>query len=158
LDTMHHLGHCFYRLDREEAASLLGRTLALRQRVLGEEHDDTLLTARLASACLADQGRSEEAESLLRRTLEIRRRVFGERNRETLVSMYWLAGQLARRGKLEAAEELATRCVELSRQLEDDLVVPIFAKSTLVGVYIARENPARAEPLALEVLEGTRRL
>jgi tetratricopeptide (TPR) repeat protein len=72
--------------------------------------------------------------------------------------MYWLAGQLARRGKLEAAEELATRCVELSRLLDDDLIVALFAKSTLVGVHIAQESPARAEPLAVEVLEGTRRL
>jgi serine/threonine protein kinase/tetratricopeptide (TPR) repeat protein len=158
LATMHHLGHCLYRLDREEAASLLGRTLALRQRVLGEEHDDTLLTARIASVCYANQGRYEEAEALLRQTLEIRRRVFGEQDRETLVTMYWLAGHLARRGKLEAAEELATRCVELSHQHDDDLIVPLFAKSTLVGVYIAQERPAMAEPLAVQVLEGTRRL
>jgi serine/threonine protein kinase len=158
LATMHHLGHCLYRLDRAEAAPLLGRTLALRRRVLGEEHDDTLLTARIASFCYAHQGRYEEAESLMRRTLEIRRRVFGERNQETLVTMYWLAGQLARRGKLEAAEELATRCVALSRRLDDDLIVAIFAKSTLAGVYIAQERPAQAEPLAVEVLEGTRRL
>jgi eukaryotic-like serine/threonine-protein kinase len=158
LATMHHLGHCLYRLDRVEAAPLLARTLAVRKRVLGEEHGDTLLTARLAAVYYANHGRYEEAESLLRRTLETRRRVFGDRNQETLVTMYWLAGQLARGGKLEAAEELATRCVELSRQLEDDPIVALFAKSTLVGVYIAQERPVRAEPLAVQVLEGTRRL
>ena len=97
LATMHHLGHCLYRRDRREATGVLGRALELRRRVLGDDHDDTLFTARLAAVCYALEGRHEEAERLLRRTLEARRRAFGDQHRETLVTMYWLAGHLARR-------------------------------------------------------------
>jgi serine/threonine protein kinase len=158
LATMHHLGHCFYRRDRQEATALLGRTLELRRRVLGDDHGDTLFTARLAAACYADSGRHEDAEQLLRRTLEARRRAFGDAHRETLVTMYWLAGHLVRRGKLAEAEAVAAGCVEQARRFAgDDLVVTLCALSTLTGVHIAREDSARAEPLAVQVVEGMRR-
>jgi serine/threonine protein kinase len=158
LATMHHLGHCLYRRDRPEATGLLGRTLELRRRVLGNDHGDTLFTARLAAACYALEGRHEEAEQLLRRTLEARRRAFGDDQRETLVTMYWLAGHLAGRGQLEEAESLATRCVELAgRRAGDYPTITVTALNTLVGVYIAREDPAPAEPLAVQVVEGMRR-
>jgi serine/threonine protein kinase len=158
LATMHHLGHCLYRRDRQEATGLLGRALELRRRVLGDDHDDTLFTARLAAACYGLEGRLEEAEQLLRRTLEARRRAFGDQHRETLVTMYWLAGHLARRGQLEEAEALATRCVEQARRRAGDYpTITLTALNTLVGVYIAREDPAPAEPLAVQVVEGMRR-
>jgi len=72
--------------------------------------------------------------------------------------MYWLAGHLARRGRLDEAEALARRCVDqASRLASDDVMVTLSAKNTLVGVYIAREDPAPAEPLAMHVVEGMRR-
>jgi serine/threonine protein kinase len=157
LATMHHLGHCLYRRDRPEATEVLARALALRRRVLGDDHDDTLFTARLVASCYALEGRLEEAERLLRQTLEARQRVFGEQHRETMVTMYWLAGHLARCGQLDEALALATRCVDQARGLgSEDLVVTLCAKNTLVGVYISREDPAPAEPLAIRVVEGMR--
>ena len=58
--------------------------------------------------------------------------------------MYWLAGHLIRRGQLEEAEALATRCVDQARRLAgEDLMVTLCTANTLVGVYIAREDPAR---------------
>jgi serine/threonine protein kinase/tetratricopeptide (TPR) repeat protein len=158
LATMHHLGHCLYRRDRRQATALLARTLELRRHVLGNDHDDTLFTARLAASCYALEGRLEEAEQLLRQTLEARRRAFGDQNRETMVTMYWLAGHLCRRGQLEEALALAVQCVDQARRLaRDDLMVTLCSQSTLVGAYIAREDPAPAEPLAIEVVEGMRR-
>jgi serine/threonine protein kinase len=158
LITLHHLGHCLYRRDRPEATEVLARTLDLRRRVLGDDHDGTLFTARLTAACYALEGRHEEAEQLLRQTLEARRRAFGDDQRETLVTMYWLAGHLARRGELDEAEALATRCVELARRRASDYpTITLTALNTLVGVYIAREYLAPAEPLAVHVVEGMRR-
>ncbi len=72
--------------------------------------------------------------------------------------MYWLAGHLARRGQLEEAEALAARCVDQVRRLAAaDVMVTLCAKNTLVGVYIAREDPGPAESLAIHVVEGMRR-
>jgi serine/threonine protein kinase len=158
LATMHHLGHCLYRLDRRAATEVLARALELRRRVLGDDHDDTLFTARLAAACYALEGRLEEAERLLRRTLAMRRRAFGDQHRETMVTTYWLAGHLTRRGQLEEAEALAAQCVDQAHRLaSEDRMVTLCAENTLVGVYIAREDPAPAEPLANHVVEGMRR-
>src|SRR6202000_265051 len=59
LATMHHLGHCLYRRDRREATAVLARALELRRCIRGDDHDDTLFTARLAAACYAQEGRLE---------------------------------------------------------------------------------------------------
>jgi hypothetical protein len=48
--------------------------------------------------------------------------------------------------------------VEQARRLAgDDLIVTLCAMGALVGVYVAREGPARAEPLAVQVVDGMRR-
>ncbi len=52
------LGHCcLYRRDRREATGVLTRVLELRRRVLGDDHDDTLFTARpFAAVCYTPGG------------------------------------------------------------------------------------------------------
>ena len=60
-----------------EAEPLLLRTLEARERVLGKEHPDTLISVDNLADLRRDQGRYAEAEALYKRFLEAADRVFG---------------------------------------------------------------------------------
>jgi hypothetical protein len=49
--------------------------LGVRRRVLGEEHPDTLTSARNLASSLSDQGKYAEAEQINREVLGVERRV-----------------------------------------------------------------------------------
>ena len=80
--------------------------LAIRRRVLGEEHPDTLSTMNHLATLYGRQGRYAEAEPLLVKTLEIQRRVRGAEHPETLRFMNNL-GDLA---PPKAATPRPSRC------------------------------------------------
>jgi len=58
----------------KEAFALAEKALALAERVLGEEHPDTLTSVNNLAAAYDAQGRYGEAEPLYKRALEARER------------------------------------------------------------------------------------
>ena len=67
----------------EEAEPLYQRALAIKERVLGEEHPDTAGSLNNLALLYADQGKYEEAEPLYQRALAIYERVLGEEHPDT---------------------------------------------------------------------------
>ena len=65
--------------------------LAVKQRVLGAEHADTLRAAGILAVSLFQQGKYDEAEKMLRELLAVRKRVLGAEHADTLST----AGNLA---------------------------------------------------------------
>ncbi|MHC4355912.1 MAG: tetratricopeptide repeat protein, partial [Planctomycetota bacterium] len=80
----------------EESESLFESTLDARQRVLGDEHPDTLDSAHGLGMLYATTGRLGEAEQLLKQTLASRRRVLREKHPDIvdsikgLTQLYWV--------------------------------------------------------------------
>jgi hypothetical protein len=67
-----------------EAETLYRETLAVRQRVLGSEHPDTLGTVNNLANALWAQGKYGEAVTMFRETLAARQRVLGREHPDTL--------------------------------------------------------------------------
>ena len=74
-----------------EAEPLAQRALAIRERVLGREHPDTLTSVNNLAQLYRRQGRYTEAEQLQRRSLDARERGLGREHPDTLATVNNLA-------------------------------------------------------------------
>ena len=80
--------------------------LAIRRRVLGPEHPDTLTSMNNLAETLRAQGDLAGARKLQEETLAICRRVLGPEHPDTLTSMNNLAMTLRAQGDLAGARKL----------------------------------------------------
>jgi tetratricopeptide (TPR) repeat protein len=85
---------------------LFEHALELRRGMLGEEHPDTLTSARHLALNLRALGQYEAARRLNEETLLRSRRVLGQEHPDTLTSASNLAGNLRGLGQYEAARRL----------------------------------------------------
>ena len=67
----------------------------MRQKVLGMEHPDILMSMNNLAQVLSYQGKYEEAEQMYREVLESRRKVLSMEHPDTLTSIYNLAKLLS---------------------------------------------------------------
>jgi tetratricopeptide (TPR) repeat protein len=101
----------------KEAESIHRRCLELRERVLGEDHEDTLRCINQLASVLRKQGKYVDAEVLLRRCLKLGERVLGEEHKDTLISIYMLACVLHEQGKYVDAEAFFRQCLKLRERV-----------------------------------------
>ncbi|WP_203097920.1 tetratricopeptide repeat protein [Skermanella rosea] len=80
--------------------------LALRRRVLGDEHPDTLTSMSNLALTLGAQGNHGGARALEEQVLALRRGVLGDEHPDTLTSMNNLAGTLLHLGDAQGARAL----------------------------------------------------
>jgi hypothetical protein len=78
----------------EDVEAMDRQTLALRKKVLGPEHPDTLASMSNLALLLGRQGKYEDAEAMNRQTLALRKKVLGPEHPDTLLSVYCLANFL----------------------------------------------------------------
>jgi tetratricopeptide (TPR) repeat protein len=90
----------------DEAEPMYRQALALREKVLGKEHPDTLTSMNNLAGLLEGQGKYDEAEPIYRQTLALMEKVLGKEHPDTLTSMINFAGLLESRGKNDEAEQL----------------------------------------------------
>jgi hypothetical protein len=100
-----------------EAETLYHDVLAVRRRVLGREHPDTLETAGNLAASLANQGKYAESETLYREVLEVQRRVLGPEHPGMLRTAGNLATTLDARGKHAEAEAMLREVLVVQRRV-----------------------------------------
>jgi tetratricopeptide (TPR) repeat protein len=81
----------------QRAESLDKRALAIRQRVLGPRHPETLRLESDLAVDLLLEGRYAEAERMLRETLKTQREVLGAEHRDTLRSTWETSRKLRSR-------------------------------------------------------------
>jgi tetratricopeptide (TPR) repeat protein len=67
----------------EQAEQLLTRVLAVRRRVLGEQHPHTLITMDFLAKVYASEGKYSEARALYTKVLDMRLRVLGKDHPDT---------------------------------------------------------------------------
>jgi tetratricopeptide (TPR) repeat protein len=91
---------------------LLRQVLATRQRLLGNEHTDTLLSQYNLATVLKQENRYEEAETLMRHTLETQIRVLDAGDPDTSASRSLLADILLREQRPLEVEVFARRAFD----------------------------------------------
>ncbi|MFQ5473051.1 MAG: tetratricopeptide repeat protein, partial [Dehalococcoidia bacterium] len=147
------------RFDLAEAQSR--RVLAIRTRVQGEDHPDTLeTTRRLAWAIWVDGGSEEESEAiaLLRLAVESGERALGKDDPSVIRSRTYLARILWFSGELEEAERIATDNYERARRILDDEEPGLIGAEQLYGSLLAsRGRLKEAETVLRDTLRLARR-
>jgi tetratricopeptide (TPR) repeat protein len=99
-----------------EAQPLFDKVLAIRRKVLGEDHPDTAMSYRDIASNLSNQGRYKEAEEGHRKALAIRRKVLGEDHPLTAGSYSFVAVNLASQGRYKEAEEDCRKALSICRK------------------------------------------
>ena len=154
------IGEAYQKLGLyPEAQQHLERALALRRRMLGERHADTLDAMLGLEYLYWLQGKYALAEPLGAKILELGPRVWGEQHPQTLTSMVTLAMVYWRQGQYARAEPLLTKVVEVgSRVLGEANTTTLEATDDLGLVYADQGKYAQAEPLLAKVLEAWRHI
>jgi CHAT domain-containing protein/tetratricopeptide (TPR) repeat protein len=142
-----------------EAGTLAEQVLAARERVLGPEHPDTLISANNLALAYQAQGRYGDAESLYRRALEACERVLGQEHPDTLESMNNLAFLYHAQGRHGEAEPLFKRSLAArERVLGPEHPDTLISVSNLSELYRAQGRYGEAEPLGRRALSGRERV
>ena len=101
----------------KEAQPLLNKALALRRKVLGEEHPATATSYLNVAYNLNAQGKYAEADPLYRKALAIFRKVLGEEHPATATSYNNLASNLNAQGRYAEAEPLLRKSLAIRQKV-----------------------------------------
>lgn len=145
--------------DFAAAEDLHRQALALRRRLLGDEHRETLMSMNdLATVCSA-QGRYDAAAELLEETVQLQRRALGPEHAHTLITTANLAGLRQRQGRLDEAAALFAEVLEPQRRvLGAEHPSTLTTMHNLAALHRSRGRYVEAEKLFLRVLEVRRRV
>lgn len=112
------LGVNYWRQGRfTEVADLQEQVLAVRKRVLGEDHPGTLSTMNNLGITYRNQGQLTRAADLQEQTLALKRRILGEDYLSTLNSMINVGAIYADQGRLHETVKLQEKAMSATRQL-----------------------------------------
>ena len=139
---------------RAEAIKLHEETLKLRERKLGPDHHDTLVSRSNLTAAYLAAGRIAEAEPLLRDSLERARKQFGPADPRTAGAMAQLGLNLIQQRQWSAAEPVLRECLAVREKIQPDDWSTFNTRSQLGGSLMGQKKYAAAEPLILAGYEG----
>jgi tetratricopeptide (TPR) repeat protein len=150
------------RLDQRaryaEAEPLLRQALAIRRKVLGEQHPDTATSLDNLAGNLYYQGKYPEAETLYRQALAINRKALGEQHLDTAQSLNNLAGNLRDQGKYAEAEPLLRQALASFRKvLGQQHPLTATSLNNLANNLDYQGKYAEAEPLHRQALAINRK-
>ena len=138
-----------------EAETQLKAALEIRERTLGPDHADTLISASTLAELYMTRANFSAAEELLVKTLATREKTLGPTHPDTLESVSALATFYWDSGDYAAAEPLRKRShVEREKTLGADHPDTLLAVGDLARLYWAMGNYAESEPLLKKALAG----
>jgi len=141
-----------------KAEPLLERALALRTKLQGPEHPDTLEVGGELGVLLWQRGRYEEAEEILRRVLEVRQRVLGREHPKTLLTMNRL-GIVLKEQESPEAEGLLRELLRLQEKTAGpESPATLNVMHNLAARLQESEKLEEAEGLQRRALEISRRV
>ncbi|GKT48470.1 kinesin light chain [Colletotrichum spaethianum] len=100
-----------------KAEQIIWEALVLKEKALGLENLDTLMSMSNLAITLDKQGKYREAEQMNRQTLKLREKVLGLENPDTLINMSNLAITLKNQGKYEEAEQMNRQTLKLREKV-----------------------------------------
>lgn len=147
----------WYLLERGEYAAgevALRGALEARQKVLGQEDQDTLTSVSNLALILRKQGKYNEAESLDRQALKGREKVLGLEHPDTLLSVNSLAWVLQGLGKYDEAEPLNRRALKgREKVLGPEHPYTLCSVNSLAWVLQSQRKYYEAESMNRRALE-----
>jgi CHAT domain-containing protein/tetratricopeptide (TPR) repeat protein len=117
LSTNNDAVSAYSRGDPEKALALAKQALAVRKKILGNQHPLTAASLNSVGFLLSKQGDLANAQQCLEQALEIRRSLFGELHRETADSLDGLGGLLWEQGNHAAARKCIEQGLDIRRKL-----------------------------------------
>lgn len=131
------------------------RVLMVRQRVLGMEHPDTLVSLNNLGSIIYDQCRYKEAEQIYQRVVEARMRVLGEKHPNVLNSLNNLGIVYGQQGRYEEAAKIHRRVLEERHRVLGSMH-PHTSQSSLhlASALKSMHRYQEAETLAMRALRG----
>ena|GEM_PF-5833597 len=139
----------FYREGKySEAIPLAEQALAIRQRILGQQHRDVASSLNNLARLYKSQGRYEEAEPLYRQALEMRKQLLGQQHRDVASSLNNLAGLYESQGRYEEAIPLAEQALAIRQRILGQQHRDVASSlNNLAGLYKSQGRYEEAEPL-----------
>lgn len=146
---LNNLGTVYFdQEDFRRAAEVLEESLEIRERRLGEENYEYVITLRNVGNTQLNLGNLEEAEATLRHVVLLEERIFGEDHPQTAYAYSALSEALHRQGRSDVAEEYARRTVAIRVATADSAYWRVAsARRNLAEVLMAlgRMDEAEAE-------------
>ena len=154
------LGMVYMQLGYYETAQpLMVRSLALRQELLGEEHEEVALNLAEIAWLQYKKSNYDEAERLFRQALAMQRKLLGEQHEDVANTMNGLALVLQGKGVFEEAEQLYRDALVISRNLFGETHDTVSQSlNNLAMLLMAKGDYDGAEPLYREALAMRREL
>jgi tetratricopeptide (TPR) repeat protein len=152
--SLSNLGQLKYRQkDLPQAEALFRRSLAIREHVLGADHQGVLQSINNLAALYYARGELEQAEPLFRRALSISETHLGPDHGDVASALNNLARLSFRRSDYAAAAPLLSRLLELKeRTLGDEHPEVAGILLSLVKVRAAAREYGEAESLCRRAL------
>jgi hypothetical protein len=122
------------------------RAVVIGERVLGNEHQDTLASMTTLGVLLARKGDTAGGEQVLRRVLQTHERVTGPEHPSTLICVTNLAHVLSKKGAFAAALPLAGRAAATSTKVfgeTNPLVLHRWNNVALILIALSKLDDAR---------------
>lgn len=142
----------------ERAGAPQEEALALRRRLLGDEHAEMLESSYAMGVLLIRQGRKEDGEALLRASAATSRRVLGDDHTVTLSCLFSLSDMLGEQGRFAEAEPLAREVLAARRRILGEGHPNTLAAVSNLGLLMqGMGRLAEAEPYLREALASRRR-
>jgi tetratricopeptide (TPR) repeat protein len=141
-----------------EAERQMRQSLSLRQRALGRDHADILISIQGLGGVLVKQSKFAEADKLLTQVLAARSRTRGDDAPETVSVMNDLALAVGGLGDYTRSEQLLVRVLEIQlRVLGEQNPDTLSAMNNLAVVYTNQGKYPEAEQLYQRAYEVKRR-
>jgi hypothetical protein len=142
-----------------EAERMYRQGLAVRRRLLGGDHPDTLLSLHEVAWITAVQGRWADAETQYRDVLDARQRVLGEDHLDTLMTRHELGWAIANQGRGTEAEPILREVLATRLQrLGADHPRTLATRHELAWIAADAGQWAPAEAQYRQVLDAQRRV
>ncbi|KAI1753536.1 P-loop containing nucleoside triphosphate hydrolase protein [Xylaria castorea] len=110
-------GYLYDRGRVREMEPVIKKAFYFRQKMLGEQHPDTIYSMDQLASTYNIQANYEEAEKLYRQVLHLREKVLGKKHPHTLSSMNDLGMIFKCQGKYEEAETLHRQTLQLNEKI-----------------------------------------
>jgi tetratricopeptide (TPR) repeat protein len=151
---LHRVGECEKTLGQYGAAEWAYRqVLAREEKVLGNEHSDTLTTRNNLAMILDQQGKSAEAEQMHKEALVLWEKVAGKEHQCTLAGMSGIAAALNNQGKHAEAEQMFRETLALvEKVLGKEHPDTLISMNNLAHVLGRQGKNAEAEQMLRETL------
>jgi class 3 adenylate cyclase/serine/threonine protein kinase len=151
------MGRVYFSLsDYPKAEEHLRRSLELQKKLLGDDHEATMLTVDALAAALIYEGKLDEAEPLAIVNLQRRTRVLGPEHDQTLASMGRLCWVHQDRGRYEQAADLHREAIEIKKRvLGPEHVETIESMATFADLLEDMGKLDEAELVARQAVEAS---